>query len=207
LERAAAVVSNVDVPTTNVRLLGRPAPAVAMTPSVITFYWGLREAPRGLGHHTIFLPEHFRRAFDDLMHRGRIPADMPFYVALPSSTDGSLAPEGKATMFVLVPTPVLSRLGGVDWSETVADVKSRVLRRLRSHGADVAASIESETVMTPEDWRRRFGLWDGSAFGAAHTLSQVGSARSGRATTLAILKACTTWVRVQHPARACRWLS
>ncbi len=39
------------------------------------------------------------------------------------------------------------------------------------------ARVVCEEVYTPEDWRRRFGLYDGSAFGAAHTLSQVGPFR------------------------------
>ena len=57
-----------------------------MTPGVMTFYWGVRGQVRGLGHHTIFLPGDYRGAFKDLTERGRIPADLPFYVAVPSAT-------------------------------------------------------------------------------------------------------------------------
>jgi phytoene desaturase len=38
--------------------------------------------------------------------------------------------------------------------------------------------IVVEEVYTPVEWKSRFGLYDGSAFGAAHTLFQVGPFRS-----------------------------
>ncbi|MCV4593783.1 hypothetical protein OFC51_32555, partial [Escherichia coli] len=50
------IVSNVDVPTTDEQLLQRKARRMRMTPAVVTFYWGVRGAVRGLGHHTIFFP-------------------------------------------------------------------------------------------------------------------------------------------------------
>jgi phytoene desaturase len=53
------------------------------------------------------------------------------------------------------------------------------LERLRLHGLDLAPErIVIEEVYTPQEWRRRFGLYDGSAFGAAHTFFQVGPFRA-----------------------------
>jgi phytoene desaturase len=150
-----------------------------MTPGVITFYWGVRGSVEGLGHHTIFLPDDYRAAFDDLVKRGRIPDGLPFYVAVPSATDPSMAPPGDSSLFVLVPTPLLSQLGMVDWNEVVADVRARVLERMREHGIILDKErIVVEEVYTPETWRERFGLYDGSAFGAGHTLRQVGPFRA-----------------------------
>lgn len=185
---AGIVVSNVDVPTTDTVLLknepaldrrrGRTTKA-RMTGGVLTFYWGVDGTLPGLGHHTIFLPDDYRRAFDDLFKNGRIPDDLPFYTSLPSATDPSLAPTGKTAMFVLVPTPLLSRMNGVSWTEMAARVKERVLERLACHGVALDPSrIEREHVLSPTDWRDRFGLYDGSAFGGAHTLFQLGPFRA-----------------------------
>jgi phytoene desaturase len=81
-------------------------------------------------------------------------------------------------MFVLVPMPLLSETAGLDWKEAVTDVKARVLERLHRHGVRVVPErIAVEEVYTPVDWSRRFGLYDGSAFGAAHTLFQMGPLR------------------------------
>jgi phytoene desaturase len=179
---ATIVVSNVDVPTTQAELLtsaSRPRKVPRMTPGVMTFYWGIRGRVDRLGHHTIFLPQDFRRAFDELLQQKRIPVDLPFYTAVPSDTDPDLAPPGDTAMFVLVPTPLLSEMESLDAPETVAQVRRQVLDRLRDDGIDLDPSrIVMEEVWTPGEWRTRFGLYDGSAFGAAHTLFQVGPFRS-----------------------------
>jgi len=174
-ERSTLVVSNVDVPTTQADLLERPARRnPQMTPGVLTFYWGVKGTLDGIGHHTIFLPRDYRGAFHALCRTGTIPREIPYYVSIPSGTDESLAPPGDSTVFVLVPMPVLSQLPDCDWQQVTNQVKATVLARI---GVD-PARIVTEDVWTPEEWRQRFGLFDGSAFGAAHTLKQVGPFRS-----------------------------
>lgn len=180
--RASLVVSNVDVPTTDTELLGADAPRVRrpqMTPGVLTFYWGVRGQVKNLGHHTIFLPDAAAGAFDELFRAQRIPRDLPFYVAAPSATDPNLAPAGDTTMFVLAPMPLLSQMNGVDWPATIKRIRQQVLERLWQHAVDLNPEcIVVEEVLTPLEWQRRFGLFDGSAFGAAHTLGQVGPFRA-----------------------------
>jgi phytoene desaturase len=188
LIEASLVVSNVDVPTTDTELVeteeGSADPAHAraartkMTPGVVTFYWGVRGRVEGLGHHTIFLPDDARAAFDDLFERHRVPRELPFYVSVPSATDPALAPDGCSAVFVLAPTPTLSQMPGADWQAESLKIKARVTETLARHGVRIDPSrLVFEEVYTPEDWRRRFGLYDGSAFGAAHTLFQVGPFR------------------------------
>lgn len=174
------VVSNVDVPTTQSKLLDVPRKnRMAMTPGVLTFYWGLRGTLGTLRHHTIFLPDNFKDTFDDLLHRNRIPNHLPFYISVPTDTDPSLAPPGHTAAFVLAPTPCLSQLGAIDWDETVAMVRQRVLDRLGQHGISVSPDqFVLEEVWTPETWGRAFGLYDGSAFGASHNLFQLGPFRA-----------------------------
>ncbi len=188
-EPADAVVSNVDVPTTWTSLISpdtsgaaeraRAARAQRMTPGVVTFYWGVRGQVAGLGHHTIFLPDDVRAVYDDLLRRGRLSDEPAFYISVPSATDPDLAPPGDTTLFALVPTPTLSRLGPTDWPATVAKTRAYIFARLARHGARLdPARIRVEEVFTPEDWRDRFGLYDGSAFGAAHSLFQLGPFRA-----------------------------
>jgi len=176
-EGADIVVSNVDVPTTMTELLRVAPPKLTMTPGVVTFYWGVRGRLAGMGHHTIYLPDDYRRSFDELLVKGKTPGDLPFYVSVPSATDPSLAPAGDSCVFVLVPTPLISRLGNIDRKAFVASIRSRVLARLRQHGVALDNQIVTEDCYTPADWRNRFGLFDGSAFGAAHVLRQVGPFR------------------------------
>ncbi|HEY9285972.1 MAG TPA: phytoene desaturase family protein, partial [Pyrinomonadaceae bacterium] len=182
------VVSNVDVPTTDTELVAaddrfanrarRRAARTRMTPGVVTFYWGVRGRVEGLAHHTIFLPKNYRAAFNDLLRRGRAPRELPFYVSAPSRTDPRLAPPGDTAVFVLAPVPTLRQMPAADWRAEVDEIRSKIFTTLARHNVALDASrLSVEEVYTPEDWRRRFGLYDGSAFGAAHTLRQLGPLR------------------------------
>ncbi|HEY8461257.1 MAG TPA: phytoene desaturase family protein, partial [Blastocatellia bacterium] len=185
MHHSRLVVSNVDALTTRTELIADKPPAARMrvktkmTPGALTFYWGVRGRVEEIGHHAIFLPRDYRAAFADLFKAKRIPGDLPFYVSVPSVTDPDLAPAGDAAMFVLVPTPLLSQLPSLAWPDITRTIKGQILERLRRHGLDLSpARIVVEEIYTPEDWRRRFGLYDGSAFGAAHTFFQVGPFRA-----------------------------
>lgn len=186
---SSIVVSNVDVPTTDTELVGADervrktlslrAAKTRMTPGVVTFYWGVSGEVGGLGHHTIFLPDDYGAAFDDLLKFKRVPRGLPFYVSVPSATDASLAPEGDSGVFVLAPVPLLSEMPGADWHSVAREIKRGVLATLSRHHAGFEPSrIRVEEIYTPADWQRRFGLYDGSAFGAAHTFGQLGPFRS-----------------------------
>lgn len=183
------VVSNVDVPTTDTELveasgaraetLRARASKTKMTPGVVTFYWGVRGRVEGLGHHTIFLPRDYASAFEDLLKEKRVPRELPFYVSVPSATDPELAPAGDSALFVLAPVPLLSEMSGADWHAEARKIKEQVLATLARHGVKLDTSrIRVEEIYTPAEWRRRFGLFDGSAFGAAHTLRQLGPWRA-----------------------------
>lgn len=175
---AAVVVSNVDVPHTRRTLLPRsprPERELTMTPSVMTFYWGIRGPLSNADHHTIFMPGDPRREYDALFRRQEIPGELPFYLSIASRTDPSLAPAGDSAAFILVPLPRLSRLEGWGGGALREHVKAQVLERLRRHGVEIAPEdIVAEQALVPADWAERFGLYDGSAFGAAHTLWQMG---------------------------------
>jgi phytoene desaturase len=176
---ARAVVSNVDVPTTDATLLPRGhAPRSAaprMTPGVITFYWGVRGRLDAVGHHTIFLPGDVRATFDDLLRRRRMPRELAFYLSVPSATDPSLAPPGASTVFGLVPVPLPRDMPDADWPELVSRVRAAIFERLTRDGISLTPDrLLFEECWTPLEWRSRFGLHEGSAFGAAHTLRQLG---------------------------------
>ena len=189
VHQSSIVVSNVDVPTTMTRLIddevgrrgvaaagGEDADDAGGADLLLGHPWAGRGAR---SPHDLPAAEDYRGAFDDLFKAKRIPRHLPFYVSVPSATDPDLAPPGDTAMFVLVPTPLLSELPGLDWPAQTRAVKGQVFERLRRHGVDLAPErIVVEEVYTPADWHKRFSLYDGSAFGAAHTFFQVGPFRA-----------------------------
>lgn len=49
---------------------------------------------------------------------------------------------------------------------------------MKLHNIEIDESkIIYEKVLNPIDWKNKFGLYDGSAFGASHTLFQMGPKR------------------------------
>ncbi|MCE5228554.1 phytoene desaturase [bacterium] len=176
------VIANVDVPTVQHRLLAgdgyRPPKPLKMTPAVMTFYWGVQGEIGGAGHHTVFMPQDSARAYHELIVRHRIPEVLPFYMSIASATDRALAPPGASTVMILVPLPQPAHLQGIDESRLKDDIRQRVLDRLGQHRIEIPRqAIVMERIMAPAQWGERFGLFEGSAFGAAHTLFQMGAFR------------------------------
>lgn len=182
--RSGAIVSNVDVPTTDTQLLRVPrlaarAARTKMTPAVLTFYWGIRATLETTAHHTIYLPDDYRGTFHDLFERRTSPKEPAFYLSIPSATDAALAPPGCSAVFALVPMPLVPDLRGVTRDALIAGTRRSVIDRLRAEGVALDESaIEVEEVYTPRDWAEKFGLHEGSAFGASHTLLQLGPRRA-----------------------------
>tara|TARA_A100001037_G_scaffold3323_2_gene3174 strand:+ start:2644 stop:4116 length:1473 start_codon:yes stop_codon:yes gene_type:complete len=178
---ARSVVSNVDVPTTLLELIGDGdvTHKTKMTPGVVTFYLGIRNKFPSMNHHTIFLNEQYKKSFELVTGGGMIPDAPPFYVSIPSNTDPDLAPPGCSAMFALVPVPTISRLRNPNWNEIVTNLRTYIFSQLNYQGISIDESnIEFEEVWTPIEWKDKFGLYDGSAFGAAHNLKQIGPFRA-----------------------------
>ena len=176
---ADLIVSNVDSETTYKNLIGLSTAGHKMTPSVYTYYWGINKSIDSLTHHTIFLPDNFKKTFDQLFIENKIPDDLPFYISIPSKTDPDLAPRGKSSLFVLIPCPTISTYNENHSIEKAHDLKEKVFRRFKQNNIDIKKDdIVYEKIYTPSDWKNKFGLFDGSAFGPSHNFTQIGPFRN-----------------------------
>jgi phytoene desaturase (3,4-didehydrolycopene-forming) len=127
--------------------------------------------------------------------RARSPAELAthpnFYVHCPSRSDPSAAPPGCHSVMVLLPVAnEQERRGsggggggrGGGYDALVDAGRAAVLRTLRDAGvADggLEAAIVQETVIDPPEWRQRYGLTHGAAFGLSHGLNQLSLLRPG----------------------------
>ena len=124
------------------------------------------------------MPHDPARAYEELIGRNEVPVELPFYMNIASETDAALAPAADSSVFILVPLPHPSHIYHGDWLPLQEKIKQQIFQRLDRHGIKLSpADIILERVMTPTDWEERFGLFEGSAFGAAHTLFQMGTFR------------------------------
>ncbi|MCG3203588.1 MAG: All-trans-zeta-carotene desaturase [Elusimicrobia bacterium] len=126
-----------------------------------------------LNHHTIFFAKDYRTNVRRIFSEKTLSDDMSFYIQNASVTDPSLAPEGKSTLYVLVPVP--NRMGSVDWTREKEPFKNRVLDLIveRAGIKDLRSHIEVERVITPLDWEEKQRIYAGATFNLAHTFSQL----------------------------------
>ena len=125
-----------------------------------------------LPHHAIYFAPDYRANVAGIFER-RMPTDnISFYVRNASATDPTLAPAGHSAVYVLVPVP--NARSGIDWSrqggfrETVLDALEG-----RAGMAGLRASIREEKILTPDDWKGEYGVYEGATFNLAHNVGQM----------------------------------
>ena len=140
--------------------------------STFMIYLGVKKK-YNIPHHNIVFAKDYRKNVREIFEKGSPSEDMSAYVQNACITDPSLAPEGKSTIYILVPCP--NKASGTDWQSIKEEYKNRVLDMLekRTELKDLRANIESETVYTPDDWVSRHNVYLGATFNLAHNLSQM----------------------------------
>lgn len=183
LQPADIVVSNADLPYTYLDLLPPEArgkytqPALdklSYTASAFMMYLGTDVRYEHLLHHNFFLTRDYKANFDAIFHTKDLPADPSFYVNCPAHTDPTLAPPGCDNIFVLVPIPHLAP--HIDWTKEKEHFAEKMYRLLEERAGltDLGKHVVVEHLYTPLDWRDRFNLRHGAAFGLSHNIAQVG---------------------------------
>ncbi len=185
VRRADAVVCNADYAHAVQHLLPEPiatrrAAKIAKartTSSGLMLYLGLNQKVDALLHHNVFFGRDFKGSFNDIFEKGRVPDDVSFYVNAPTRTESGFAPEGKDALQVLVPVPPLTA-GKIDWKVEGPLVRAKVFARLKEEGyGELESMIETEQMLTPDDWEAHHRLARGSNFGLAQNFMQLGPFR------------------------------
>lgn len=140
--------------------------------STFMLYLGLKKK-YNLQHHTVIFSENYREFVDSIFHSKKLFPDISFYVQNASRTDPSLAPEGKSTIYVLVPVP--NNMGGVDWDKEKPAFRERVLKLMeqRTEMKDIRQQIEVEKIITPKDWEGSHSVYAGATFNLSHKIMQM----------------------------------
>ncbi len=149
--------------------------------STYMLYLGV-DTPINLPHHTIYVSAEYDANLADITDHGRLSRDPSIYVCNPSAIDPSLAPEGHAALYVLVPTPNLQPRrgkGAIDWSRQAHTLRAEAFRQIsRILGPmdpvlrDLEPRVRAEVQLTPADWRAS-GINHGATFNLAHNLGQM----------------------------------
>ena len=177
---ADAVVVNADLPTAYQQLLPaeyrpRRLARLRYSPSCVLVHAGSATSYPDLAHHSIFFGEAWRQTFTEIIDQGRLMSDPSFLVSSPSLTDPSLAPPGRASYYVLFPTP--NTRAAIDWPAVGPRYRDEIMATLDRRGLPgFEQGVEVEQLVTPLDWQHQ-GLAAGAPFAAAHSFLQSGPFR------------------------------
>ena len=130
-----------------------------------------------LPHHTIYISRKYQENLANISSAGDLSEDPSVYVHNPSAVDPSLAPEGKSSLYVLMPTPnlqVTDRTGHLNWAEREAEARAQCIEQLEKRFgiSDLESRIEVEHTLSPQDWRG-MNIQFGATFNLAHNLGQM----------------------------------
>jgi phytoene desaturase len=179
---ADVVVLNPDLPVAWRELLGSaPQPRrlsrLRYSPSCLLMLAGSSLPHGDQAHHTIHFGAAWRSTFRELVHDKTLQTDPSLLLSTPTVSDPSLAPPGRSSRYVLVPTPNLD--ADIDWDKNGPRYREEILIRLEQLGYHgFSDAIEVEALTTPADWARR-GMERGAPFAAAHSFFQTGPFRPG----------------------------
>ena len=178
---AHVVVANSDVATTYLNLLpesSRPKSVVRRlknyhySMSCYLLYLGINRQYGNLRHHTIIMPERYRKLIHDIFDGQGMPEDLALYLHVPTKTDPSMAPPGCESLYVLAPVPNL--VHGVDWEQEAPAFRNKIIHFLEQEAGleGLEASIVTEHAFTPLDFASELRSYQGAAFSIEPTLFQ-----------------------------------
>jgi phytoene desaturase len=177
---ADVVVLNPDLPTAYDSLLPsgvmpRRVRRLRYSPSCFLLHVGSTMAYSGIAHHNLHFGRAWRTVFRELIRDQTLMTDPSILVTSPTVSDAALAPAGRHSYYVLVPTPHTG--ADIDWRIIGPRYRDEIVAVLEGRGYHgFGSGIEVEQIVTPADWEAQ-GFAAGTPFASAHTFGQTGPFR------------------------------
>ena len=140
-----------------------------------TLYLGLNTKVDSLHHHHYLLGDNFEEYAKDVFTRSDMDESPYYYVNVLSRSNPECAPEGGES--ILVVCPVSDLRYKKHWNDKEAFADGIIADLSKRTGVDIAGSLVSKTIMSPEEWASAFNLHRGSGLGLRHDLMQIGGFR------------------------------
>lgn len=126
-----------------------------------------------LPHHMVLFADDYKQNVDDITKEGRISEDSSIYIHNPSKLDPTMAPEGKSSLYVLMPVPNLD--ANIDWEKEKPRLREKIIRLLERETeiSNFKDHIEVEKIVSPLEWQNDYFVYRGATFNLAHNLDQM----------------------------------
>lgn len=176
-----AIVSNGDVHHTYKDLLKNNSAAqarakrlekMAYSNSLFVIYFGTNKKWDNISHHNVLFGPRYKGLLDDIFKNGVLPNDFSLYLHAPSKTDPSLAPPDCESFYVLAPVAHLGNLD-VDWKTEGPIYADKIMSYMEEkYLPGLKASVVTQRIFTPEDFKTTLNSHLGAAFSLEPTLIQ-----------------------------------
>jgi phytoene desaturase len=136
-------------------------------------YLGLKKK-YNLEHNNIVFAHDYIRSVNSILGKEIPHPDISFYLRDTSKTDPTVAPEGKSTLYILVPVPN-KQLAPINWSNQIPKMRKMVLDALKQRIGlkDIEQQIEVEKIITPDDFIKDYNVYNGAVFNLSHKVLQM----------------------------------
>lgn len=126
-----------------------------------------------LPHHTIWFAKDYRKNVEEITKSKLLSDDPSIYIQNAVATDVTVAPEGKSTLYVLVPVP--NNTSNIDWDEVTPKFREMIISLLEKKLGvkNLQLLIEEEKIITPKSWEQEIGVYQGATFNLGHQLTQM----------------------------------
>lgn len=174
---ADIIVANADYPHVELKLLPEKYRSYSkkywqkktIAPSAFLLYLGINTKIPQLDHHNLLLHNDWVNHFDKIFDNPGWPDKPSSYLNCTSKTDPSVAPEGKETLFLLVPIaanlPDTPEIRAEYTDKILSDIEKVIKFPIRKH-------IEVSRSVSLNDYASLYNAYQGTALGLSHTLWQ-----------------------------------
>jgi phytoene desaturase len=142
-----------------------------LSPSAMVIYLGVDRKVKSLAHHNLFLNKDWEEGFNAVFDPDSIawPNNPSYYVNVPSLTDESAAPDGKDTLYILVPLASGLKDSPSDrekfYQVIMEDLEGKI-------GENIRKDVVVKKIFAMDDFKKCYNAFKGTAFGLTHTLTQ-----------------------------------
>lgn len=147
--------------------------------SGVVLYLGLKKRYDHLLHHDFVFSRDPEEEFDFIYRKGEPAPDPTCYMAAPSATDASVAPEDGEALYVLVHAPYLRPHH--DWPRMYPAYRQVIIDKLKRTAGmeDIESRIVVERHLTPQDIHDRYKVLNGAIYGLASHGKFMGAFKPG----------------------------
>lgn len=148
-----------------------------LAPGVFLLFLGLNKELPELEHHNLFLAEDWEDHFNTIFKKPSWPQNPSYYIKCPTKQDKTMAPKGKDNLFILVPIHAKVE----DTEKLRKEYEDKIINHLEQlTGTSIRDSIEVKKIISPDDFKRNYNSFHGTAMGLAHNLFQTAVFRPRR---------------------------